>query len=404
MKTFYILLIIIIIIVLFIAYFYTTTIKEYLLFKKLNGAIGQEVHFVKPNELPDNQQKIIVKILDKKDFIDSLWSKGEVGLGESYSRGSWSCNRLYEFLKLLIKNQSKLQSYRNKISYNTQSSKEDKKSISHHYDVGNDFYSTFLTDKFQTYSCAIWSQSSDKESLDTAQQKKIDIIIRKLNLKPNAQVLDIGCGWGIIADYVSTKTGSNVTGITLSENQLNFANAIPNSNLKFLLKDYRHLPESTKYDGIYSIGMLEHVRGQNFDLFFNKIHNILKPGGKFVLHTIISGREKMDQKNALDCYVTTHIFPNGQIPHLNWIEKAVRDNNMQMQHVEYFGGQHYAETLKVWKQQMTSKSGKILELGYNESLLRSYEYYFTICEAAFRIGDLHVAHVIIVNSPELRLS
>lgn len=206
-----------------------------------------------------------------------------------------------------------------------------------------------------------------------------------------------------IADYVSAKTGSSVTGITLSENQLNFANAIPNKNLKFLLKDYRQLPENVKYDGIYSIGMLEHVRGQNFDLFFKKINKILQPGGKFVLHTIISGREKMDQKNALDCYVTTHIFPNGQIPHLNWIEKAVRHNKMQMQHVEYFGGQHYAETLKVWKQQMMSKSDKILEMGYNENLLRSYEYYFTICEAAFRIGDLHVAHIIIVNSPELHI-
>jgi len=402
MKTGYILLIIIIIIILVVVFVYASTIKEYLLFKKLNGAIGQQVEFVKSNECTDNK-KITVLILDHKDFVDSLWSKGEVGLGESYSRGSWSCNRLQDFLKLLIKNQDRLQSYRNKISYNTQSSKEDKKSISHHYDVGNDFYSIFLTDSFQTYSCAIWSHSSEKESLDAAQQRKIDIIIRKLSLQQNAQILDIGCGWGKIADYVSKKTGANVTGITLSENQLNYAKKLPNENLKFLLKDYRHLPENVKYDGIYSIGMLEHVRGQNFDLFFNKIHNILQPGGKFVLHTIISGREKMDQKNALDCYVTTHIFPNGQIPHLNWIEKAVRHNKMQMQHVEYFGGQHYAETLKVWKQHMISKSDKILEMGYNKDLLRSYEYYFTICEAAFRIGDLHVAHIIIVNSPELHI-
>jgi cyclopropane-fatty-acyl-phospholipid synthase len=403
MKTGYILLILIIIIVLVIVFINSSTIKEYLVFKKLNGAIGQEVEFVKSNESSGNQEKITVLILDHKDFVDSLWSKGEVGLGESYSRGSWSCNRLYDFLKVLNKNQNKLQSYRNRMSYNTQSSKEDKKSISQHYDVGNDFYNTFLTDSFKTYSCAIWSQPFEKESLDAAQQRKIDIIIRKLNLKPDAQILDIGCGWGKIADYVSKKTGANVTGITLSENQLDYAKTLSNENLKFLLKDYRNLPENVKYDGIYSIGMLEHVRGQNFDLFFNKIHNILQPGGKFVLHTIISGREKMDQKNALDCYVTTHIFPNGQIPHLNWIEKAVRNNKMQMQHVEYFGGQHYAETLKVWKQQMISKSDKILEMGYNKDLLRSYEYYFTICEAAFRIGDLHVAHIIIVNSPELHI-
>lgn len=403
MKAFYIFLIIIIIIVLFIAHFYSS-IKEYLLFKKLNNAIGNKVHFVIPNESPHGHQpKIIVQIIDKKDFVDSLWSKGEVGLGESYLRGSWSCNRLYEFLKILIQHQSKLQSYRSKISYNIQSSKEDKKSISHHYDVGNDFYNTFLTDRFHTYSCAIWSQSSDKESLDVAQQRKIDIIIRKLDLKPNAQVLDIGCGWGKIADYVSSKTHSKVTGITLSENQFHYANKLPNKNLKFLLQDYRHLRENIKYDGIYSIGMLEHVRGQNFNAFFKKIEKTLQPGGKFVLHTIISGREKMDQKNALDCYVTTHIFPNGQIPHLNWIEKAVRDNNMQMQHVEYFGGQHYAETLKVWRQEMIHQSDKIVEMGYSKDLLRSYEYYFTICEAAFRIGDLHIAHIIIVNSPELHL-
>jgi cyclopropane-fatty-acyl-phospholipid synthase len=402
MKTGYILLIILIII-LVVAFIYISTIKEYLLFKKLNGAIGNQVIFQKSNESPGNQDKITVLIVDHKDFVDSLWSKGEVGLGESYSRGSWNCNRLYDFLKVLIKNQYKLKSYRNQIYYKTQSSKDDKKSISHHYDVGNDFYSTFLTDRFQTYSCAIWSQPSEKESLEAAQQRKIDIIIRKLNLKVNAKVLDIGCGWGKIADYVSKKTGANLTGITLSKNQLNYANTLANENMNFLLQDYRHLPNNVKYDGIYSIGMLEHVRGQNFDMFFNKIHNILQPGGKFVLHTIISGSEKMDQKNALDCYVTTHIFPNGQIPHLNWIEKAVRNNNMQMEHVEYFGGQHYAETLKVWKNQMMSKSDKILEMGYHKDLLRSYEYYFTICEAAFRAGDVHVAHIIIVNSPELHI-
>jgi len=403
MKTEIIIIVTIILISILTWIKYWPSIKEYLLFKRLTWMTENQVLFITQNRFVKGNQKIIVVIMNKEDFVNSLWSQGEVGLGESYSRGSWSCNHLYDFLKILVKNQSKLTSYREKITYNSQSSTEDKKSISHHYDVGNDFYSTFLTDPFQTYSCAIWSSPSEKESLETAQQRKIDIIIRKLGLPVNSTILDIGCGWGKIADYVSKKTGAYVTGITISENQLAFANTLQNERLQFILKDYRYLPENIQYDGIYSIGMLEHVRGHNFDLFFKKIQKILKPNGKFVLHTIISGREMMDKKNALDCYVTRHIFPNSQIPHLNWIEKAVRDNHMQMEHVEYFGGQHYAETLKVWKHQMLSNKEKILEMGYDDNLLRSYEYYFNICEADFRVGELHVAHIIIVNSPELHL-
>jgi len=148
--------------------------------------------------------------------------------------------------------------------------------------------------------------------------------------------------------------------------------------------------------------MLEHVRGINYDLFFRIIHNILKHNGKFVLHTIISGIEKFDQYEALNSFMTIHIFQNGQIPHLNWIEKAVRSNHMQMEHVEYFGGQHYAETLKVWKHEMLRHRLEILKMGYNDELIRSYEYYFSICEAAFRLGNL-IAHIVIINAPELKL-
>jgi len=379
-------------------------IQRFFVFKVLNASISDSS---------------LIEIHNEKALVHRVWTHGEVGLGESYVEGDWNSRDLSTFLSQLIQSNrsSSFQkpSWWSKIIAHHFSPQQDKMNIEHHYDVGNDFYDIFLTDPFQAYSCAIWSSSA--MTLAEAQKNKIDIIIRKMSLgknKKDANILDIGCGWGKIGDYVSRQTGARVTGVTLSEKQYESAQQLSKQNPRWTvkIKDYRDLPSETKqYDAIYSIGMMEHVRVENYNTFFQVIQQILKPGGRMVLHTIIKGKEVDTNYHEIPSYVTAHIFPGGQIPCLGWMESEIIANGMQIEHVEYFGGQHYAETLFVWRQQLVTRTPEILswkdEKGrqkYPLHLIRSYLYYFTVCEMLFRNGEFHTAHLIIVNAPLLKLT
>ena len=360
----------------------------------------------------------LINIHNEKALVKSVWTRGEVGLGESYVNGDWDSPNLSKLLSELIQANRVVSSMQkpaifSKITSRYFSPQQDKKNIEHHYDVGNDFYDIFLTDPFQAYSCAIWSSSSP--TLSEAQKNKIDIIIRKMSLpknKESTQILDIGCGWGKIGDYVSRSTGAYVTGITLSKKQYESGHQLSKKNPRWSvqIKDYRDLSESGKYDAIYSIGMFEHVRVENYSKFFQVVHTILKPGCKMVLHTIIKGEEVHSESQEIPTYVTAHIFPGVQIPCLGWMQNEIHANGMQIEHVEYFGGQHYAETLYTWRKQLVSQIPEILswknekgEQKYPIHLIRSYIYYLTACEMSFRNGQLHIAHLIIVNAPLLTL-
>jgi len=342
----------------------------------------------------------IIKIYNENNFFQSLYLKNELGLGESYMREEWNCDNLIEFLNTLCLNQnnSNIPKISLKNIFN-QSTNYDKNNIKHHYDVGNDFYLQFLTDDLSAYSCGFWFNSND--TLNTAQYNKINTIIKKMNAKPGSSILDIGCGWGKIANYVSNITQSKVTGITISDEQEKFAlvNYDP-SKVRIINMDYRLLAE--QFDYIYSIGMFEHVRYENYDIFFQVIKKCLKPGGKFVLHTIITFDESNKVAQQGDNFVTTHIFPGGQIPQNDWILQKARSNGLNIVHFEGFGGQHYAKTLKVWRENMWNQKNYI-RTKYTEELLLKYDYYFSICEAGFNTGLLGIGHYVIVSENILSL-
>jgi cyclopropane-fatty-acyl-phospholipid synthase len=230
----------------------------------------------------------------------------------------------------------------------------------------------------------------------------VNTIIKKLQAKPNSSILDIGCGWGKIANYIANQTNSKVTGITISDEQEKFGleNYDPN---KVLIKnmDYRLLTD--KYDYIYSIGMFEHVRYENYDVFFSIIKKCLKPGGRFVLHTIITFDNADTVAKAGDGFVTTHIFPGGQIPKNDWILNKARANGLNIAHFEGFGGQHYAKTLKTWRKLMWENRDYIKD-NYSDELLLKYDYYFAICEAGFNTGILGIGHYVIVSDPILSIT
>jgi len=348
-----------------------------------------------------NKQIPLVKIYNQNNFFTSIYTKGELGLGESYIRSEWDSDNLIEFLNTLCLNQSN--QYIPKISLTNISSSSqefDKSNIKHHYDIGNDFYMQFLRDDLNAYSCGFWFESTD--TLNDAQYNKVNTIIKKLQIKPNSSILDIGCGWGKIANYIADKTNSKVTGITISDEQEKYG--LINYNpikVKIINMDYRLLLE--KFDYIYSIGMFEHVRYENYDMFFQIIKRCLKPGGRFVLHTIITFDSSSKISKIGNNFVTTHIFPGGQIPQNDWILNKVRENGLNVIHFEGFGGQHYAKTLKIWREFMWIKKDYI-QSKYSYELLLKYDYYFSICEAGFNSGILGIGHYIIVNESILSLT
>jgi len=351
----------------------------------------------------NNPNKVIpiVKIYNEHNFFNSIYNKGELGLGESYVRNEWSCDNLIEFMNSLCLNEYNTNIPKFSLSAISSFSKfYDKSNIKHHYDVGNDFYQTFLKDDLNAYSCGFWFNSND--NLNTAQYNKIHTIINKLNATQGSHILDIGCGWGKIANYVSKITNSKVTGITISDEQEKFAkNTYDNNKVIIKNMDYRDINE--QYNYIYSIGMFEHVRYENYDKFFSVIKKSLKPGGRFVLHTIITFDDAAKIPKANRNYVTTHIFPGGQIPKSDWILNKARKNGLNVIHFEGFGGQHYAKTLKIWRENMWKEKNYILSK-YPKELLLKYDYYLTNCEAGFNTGILGIGHFIIVSDQILSLN
>jgi cyclopropane-fatty-acyl-phospholipid synthase len=353
-------------------------------------------------------QKLIINENCREHFFNLIRERSEVGLGESYLYGDWYSDDIESLLTNMYLNSGNVKYTKAISAKNLDEIGQDKKNISYHYDVGNDFYKLFLTDPLMSYSCAIWNDKTT--NLDEAQLNKANIIIRKLNPKWGQRILDIGCGWGKITKYIADKTNTHITGITISSKQavqimemLNLASESDKNNRRnvdVMIMDYRHL--YGLYDHIYSIGMFEHVRHENYDTFFQTIKKCLNPGGRFVLHTIISF-DKGHHGQTVDSFVMKYIFPGGEIPLSEWIVNAVQRSGLRIIHVEFFGGQHYAKTLQEWRSRMMNNR-KYIEEKYGIELLRRYDYYFASCYALFTTGNLGIGHYIITSKKTLNIN
>jgi cyclopropane-fatty-acyl-phospholipid synthase len=231
------------------------------------------------------------------------------------------------------------------------------------------------------------------DTLKSAQYNKINMIMRKLGIKKGDKILDIGCGWGGIANYINKKTNCQVHGITLAKEQAKYIKE-NYPNVKVIIKHYADLDNKSKYDKIYSIGMIEHIRAFNYNDFFNKIWNILAPNGRCVIHSITSTEHGTTiNSGATKSFVTKHIFPGSQIPKIEWIVDAIKKNGFKIIHIEMLGGQHYAKTLNAWKTNLLNSINLIKKRGYGDHLIRTYEYYFAICEALFLNDELQVTQI-----------
>ncbi|CAM0902383.1 unnamed protein product [Alopecurus aequalis] len=269
-----------------------------------------------------------------------------------------------------------------------------RRNISQHYDLSNDFFSLFL-DKSMTYSCAVFK--TEEESLEAAQQRKLSLLITKAKVEAGHHVLDIGSGWGSLAIQVVKQTGCKYTGITLSEEQLKYAEkkvreAGLEENINFLLCDYRKIPPC-KYDAIISCGMIEHVGHEYMDGFFACCESHLAEDGILVLQFISVPDERYKQFRIRPDFIKEYIFPGGCLPSLSRVTSAMSSSSrLSIAHVESIGC-HYYTTLIRWRDNFIANKDKVLAMGFDDKFIRIWEYYLIYSAAGFKsqtVGDYQV--------------
>ena len=342
---------------------------------------------------PKKEKPIILRLLDKKLHYKLLFYP-DLCFGEAYADGTLKIENgsLTDFLEITAKNIGRnkinifaklLNSLRGTYRYLTNFNfvKKSKTNVIHHYDISDELYDLFLDSKRQ-YSCAYFKNETD--SLETAQNNKIEHIIKKLNLQPNQKILDIGSGWGSLAIEIAKKSQCEVTGITLSENQYNYSvNKAKELNLEnqvsFKLIDYRELNE--KFDKIVSVGMFEHVVRKFYKTFFNQISKLLNDDGLALIHTIGS----FNQPRNPQPWVTKYIFPGGYTPSMSEVIGPIEKSGLIVSDVEVLR-MHYSHTLRNWKERFLKNKSKVLAM-FDENFFRMWEFYLTSCEMAFKWGD-----------------
>ncbi|CAN6486172.1 unnamed protein product [Victoria cruziana] len=265
-----------------------------------------------------------------------------------------------------------------------------RRNISRHYDLSNDLFSLFLDDTM-TYSCAIFKE--ENEDLKLAQMRKVSLLIEKARITDKHEVLEIGCGWGSLALEVVRQTGCRYTGITLSEEQLKYAQqrvktACLEDRIKFLLCDYRQLPKLQKYDRIISCEMLEAVGHEYMEEFFACCDSVLAEDGIFVLQFISIPDQRYNEYRRSSDFIKEYIFPGGLLPSLSRVTSAMATaSRLCIEHVENIGI-HYYQTLFQWRRNFMRNKSKILELGFDEKFIRTWDYYFVYCAAGFQSRTL----------------
>lgn len=314
-----------------------------------------------------------------------------LALGEAYMRGDIELDRdLFEVLDLFLGQMGRFKSNKRALRsliYTSKSKGNQKKEVTSHYDIGNDFYRLWL-DETMSYSCGYFKRAGD--SLFEAQVQKVDHILEKLRLEKGMTLLDIGCGWGFLLKRAALHYGVKGVGITLSEEQYRqFSEEIRNQHmedrLEVKLMDYRDLEKSgLSFDRVVSVGMLEHVGRGNYECFLQNAAAVLKPEGLFLLHYISAQEE-----HPGDPWIKKYIFPGGTVPSLREIIDLMPEYRFYTLDVESLR-RHYTQTLLCWRENFLKHRKEIAEK-YGEEFTRMWELYLASCAATFHNGviDLH---------------
>jgi cyclopropane-fatty-acyl-phospholipid synthase len=331
-------------------------------------------------------------------FYKRVMSGASLGLGESYVEGWWDCERLDVFFTKLLRSGIKEHIWANfwilsKIVFawltNWQSISQSKESAAFHYNLSNKLFRKML-DKHMNYTCAYWKEV---DNLDDAQLAKLDLSCRKLHLEPGMTVLDIGCGWGNFAKYAAENYDVKVTGITLSEDQVEHGSErCKDLPVEIRLQDYREL-EGETYDRIVSLGMFEHVGYANYREFFEVAERCLKENGIFLLHTI--GSDKTTR--GTDPWLQKYIFPGSHIPSLKRVSNAFEELFI-MEDLHNFGPD-YDKTLMAWYHNFKNHWPELKD-DFDERFYRIWTYFLQCCAATFRARKNHLWQMIFTKKLE----
>jgi cyclopropane-fatty-acyl-phospholipid synthase len=277
----------------------------------------------------------------------------------------------------------------------------DKRAISHHYDVGNDFYEIVLGPSM-VYSCAYWSAPPPHGTLESAQQDKLDLICRKLDLRPGQRLLDVGCGWGSMAVHAAREYGVQVVGVTLSQEQAAYgrkrvADEGLTDRVEIRVQDYRDVADGP-YDAISSIGMAEHVGAERYLEYADVLYGLLKPGGRLLNHQI--GRRPLRDESAyqMDEFIDAYVFPDGELQPIGVTVTQLERAGFEVRDVESIR-EHYALTLRRWVANLEADWPRAVKLT-SAGRARVWRLYMAACVVAFERNRIGVNQVLAVRTPE----
>lgn len=348
----------------------------------------------------------ITVTVKNRAFYKQFILRGSIGAAESYIKGDWSCSDLTLLIRIIIANQHLLESMDKGWSLpntmlrsllnisNYASIKKNKKNILYHYDLSDDLFSLFLDNNMQ-YSSAIFPK--EDSTLGEAQIFKMKKICDTLELGPGDHLLEIGTGWGGLAIFAAQHYGCAVTTTTISDAQHSYtANKIQTLGLSgkvtLLKNDYRQLTGS--FDKLVSVEMIESIGFHNFNKFFEKCNQLLKPNGKLFLQCITINDQNYNRyRRELD-FIKAYIFPGGCLPCLSKITDCVkRETSLQITKVGSYG-KDYEKTLACWQQAFNSKHQEISRLGFDQKFLRMFDFYFSYCRAGFDASYINLLHIL----------
>ncbi len=343
----------------------------------------------------------VVVHLHSYEPVFALATSGSMGWAESYIDGNWSTNSIIGLFQLFLENEKHFPSHIHGSTFNRVANKlvhrwnrntlaGSRRNISKHYDLGNDFYQLWL-DESMNYSSAIFN--SPAQSLAQAQEAKMQKIVASVGAQPGDRVLEIGCGWGAMARALANESGCDVTGISLSNQQLDYAKKQRDTGrhgsgrARFEFCDYRNI--SGQFEHIVSIEMFEAVGREYWLEYFHKLQTTLKRGGTAVLQVITIFEDRYDNYLNKPDFIQKYVFPGGMLPTKTVLAELAEKHGFKINNVDHFG-ESYATTLRLWRERFESTLGQTRSQGFDESFIRMWRYYLAYCEAGFSRGSTDV--------------
>jgi cyclopropane-fatty-acyl-phospholipid synthase len=372
--------------------------------KLLQNIEGGSLRLILPGgptlHLGHGAERATLQVNDERMFQRVL-AEGDIGFGESWIDGDWHSDQPAELLTLLAENRAQLaralhgswlpllvHRLRHLLRSNTRAGS--KRNILAHYDLGNDFYRLWL-DPSMSYSAALFG-ADPQQSLELAQRQKYIHLLEMLDPKPGDSILEVGCGWGGLAEVAAIEFGCKVHGITLSPSQLEWSQARARQNgfaglADFSLTDYRDI--RGQYDHIVSIEMFEAVGERFWPAYFNQLRRCLKPGGRAAVQTITIANERFAAYRRGTDFIQRHVFPGGMLPSPQVFERRAANADFSVLARHAFGID-YARTLAQWHRNFDATWPEVAAQGFDERFRRLWRFYLAYCEAGFRAGATDV--------------